>query len=93
MRERGKPKFYFFDPGVVNAIANDFTFLNRSESAQGQLLETIVLNELRAAAEYLEFDVQLSYWRGPSNKEIDFIVKHHETSIGIEVKTSSKWEA
>ena len=91
VRERGKPKFYFFDPGVVNGIANDFSLIERGEATKGKLLETFLLHELRSASAYLELDLDLSYWQGRDNREVDFIVKYQGKTIGIEVKASRKW--
>jgi predicted AAA+ superfamily ATPase len=91
VRERAKPKFYFFDTGIVNALTNDFDFAERGSSVKGQLLETYILHELRAFSEYHNPNLKISYWRGQNQKEVDFIVKYNSMQIGIEVKSSSKW--
>ncbi len=90
VKEIQHPKFYFFDPGVVNSLAGRLRdHLDKSE--QGFLLETLVLHELRAAMTVRNCGGQLSYWRTPSGTEVDFIWSRAKTAIGIEVKLSPIW--
>ncbi len=91
VKEISHPKFYFFDSGVVRAIQNRLR--EPLESAErGPLLETIVLHELRAWINVLGCGGDLSYWRNPSQSEIDFVWTRGEKSVGIEVKASSVWK-
>ncbi len=92
-RERGKPKFYFFDAGVVNALAADFDLLSRADSTRGKLLETWFLSEMRAASEYYSLDLNISYWRDGSGKEVDFIIQHGRQNIGVKLKSSKSWRS
>ena len=90
VKEIQHPKFYFFDPGVVNALAGRLRdHIDKSE--QGFLLETLILHELRAAMAVRNCGGQLSYWRTPSGTEVDFIWSRAKTAIGIEVKLSPIW--
>jgi predicted AAA+ superfamily ATPase len=91
VKEVQHPKFYFFDPGVVNALAGRLRdHLEKSE--QGLLLETLVLHELRATMAIRNCGGQLSYWRTPFGTEVDFIWSRAKTAIGVEVKLSSVWK-
>ncbi len=89
-KEVGKPKFYFFDPGVVRALRS---FLRDPvhPDERGSLLETLTLGELRAYIEYAGVGGKLSFWRTASGREIDFIWSRGRRHIGIEVKASSRW--
>ena len=91
VRESGKPKFYLFDPGVANTLAGNLSFTEEHAPTRGKLLETLLLSELRALSDYLLLDLQIFYWQGSSNKEVDFIVKQGSITAGIEVKCSKKW--
>jgi len=90
IKEVAHPKFYFFDPGVTRALAGRLR--EPLDSAErGHLLETLVLNELRAAIAYSGCGGELSYWRTPSGTEVDFVWARARTSVGIEVKSSPRW--
>ena len=90
IRERAKPKFYFFDPGVVRGIL-DVVDEPLAEADAGRLFEGYVLHELRAAIAYQGLGGQLSYWRAPSGAEIDFVWQKGARRVAIEVKNSTTW--
>ncbi len=90
VKETSHPKFYFFDPGIIRSILG--LLRDPIEQAdRGKLLETLVLNELRAWSSYQNTGGTINYWRTVSGKEVDFIWSRAKTSIGIEVKASKKW--
>jgi len=92
VKEVSKPKFYFFDPGVVRALLG----LLRDpveKTEQGVLLETLVLNELRAHISYAGIGGRLHFWRTPSGREIDFIWSRAKRNVGIEVKSARQWRS
>jgi predicted AAA+ superfamily ATPase len=90
VKEVANPKFYFFDPGVVRALAGRLR--EPIESAErGFLLETLVLHELRAAQAYGNLGGQLHYWRTPSGSEVDFVWTRGNRTVGVEVKASETW--
>ena len=78
VKEVAHPKFYFFDPGAVRALAGRSREpLDREE--RGPLLETYVLHELRAWMNRSGTGGQLA----PSRSEVDFIgaaVRHGSAS-------------
>ncbi len=90
VRESGKPKFYFFDPGVVRAI-RDVVDEPLADADCGPLLEGYVLHELRAAVAYRGLGGEISYWSTPGSKEIDFVWTKGSRSVAIEVKSSRRW--
>ena len=92
VREHGKPKFYFFDAGVVRAIL-DVADEPLADSDAGALLEGYVLHELRAAIEYQCLGGELAYWSTPGSKEIDFVWSKGSRRVAVEVKSSRTWRA
>ena len=91
VKEVTHPKFYFFDTGVMRALANRLRDpVERSE--RGVLLETLVLHELRSWLNVSNCGGQLYYWRTPSQSEVDFIWVRGRRAVGIEVKSSSEWK-
>ena len=92
VKEVSKPKFYFFDAGVVRALCG--LLRDRPERAErGSLLETLVFHELRAHIAYAGIGGKLSYWRTPSGTEVDFIWSRGKRHVGIEVKAGNRWRS
>ncbi len=92
VKEVKHPKFYFFDAGVVRALAGRLR--EPLDSAErGALLETYIFNELRAWIAYSNCGGQLSYWRTPAGAEVDFIWSRGQRAIGIESKASDRWRS
>lgn len=89
IKEVSTPKFYFFDCGVVESLSNNLG--EPLGDRIGTLLETLVLNELRAYSEYSKKYFEIHYWGTPSENEVDFILTKGSQSIGIEVKSGIKW--
>jgi predicted AAA+ superfamily ATPase len=90
VKEARHPKFYFFDPGVVRAIAGRTRDPLGTEE-RGGLLETLVLHELRAWMNVANCGGELSYWRTPSGTEVDFIWSRGSRAVAIEVKSGNSW--
>lgn len=91
VKEVVTPKFYFFDPGIVNALKGNLrTSLEVSD--KGYLLETLVLNELMAFNSYRRLGGKIYYWRTADGNEVDFIFKVGKDIIGIEIKSTTKWK-
>jgi len=90
VKEVAHPKFYFFDPGAVRALARRLHEPVGDEE-RGRLLETWTLHELRAWINRSGCGGDLSYWRTPSGSEVDFVWTRGTRSVGIEVKASSRW--
>lgn len=77
---RSKPKVYAADPGLVTAFA-----LSPLEEPgmRAKAFEAAVFRHLRDAARELEG--RLTYFRHKEDLEIDFVLEHARTTIGIEV--------
>jgi uncharacterized protein len=91
VKEVAKPKFYFFDCGVVRACANRVSVPMTAEE-KGFLLETYILHELRAYLNRSGIRGELSYWKSGSGSEVDFIWSYGDKHIGIEIKSSKNWK-
>jgi predicted AAA+ superfamily ATPase len=92
VKELAHPKFFFFDAGVARAVANRLR--EPVESAErGHLFETYVLHELRAWMNQASVGGELTYWRTPSGTEVDFVWSRAQRSVGIEVKSTTRWKS
>ena len=90
IKEVSKPKFYWFDPGVLNVAAGAFD-QPMPKDWHGVLLEHWIHHELQAYLDYGLIKGSLGYWRTPSGSEVDFIWWYGDKTIGIEVKSSKKF--
>jgi predicted AAA+ superfamily ATPase len=92
VKEVAHPKFYFFDPGAVRALAGLAREPLGAEE-RGALLETWVLHELRAWMQLSGSGGALSYWRTPSGSEVDFVWSRGSRRVAIEVKATRRWRS
>jgi uncharacterized protein len=78
-RKKARPKFYFFDCGVVRAIQNR---LNDPPSPpeKGFLFETWFINELIRIRDYSKAEHEFSFWRN-RDQEIDIIISKGSSPI------------
>jgi uncharacterized protein len=83
------PKFYFFDAGVYRAIRPRGP-LDSAEEIDGAAVETLVLEELRAANDYGDLGYSLHHWRTRTGLEVDFVLYGERGLRAIEVKRSSR---
>ena len=90
VKEVAHAKFYFFDTGVVRALARR-THEPLANEERGHLLETYLLHELRAWIDRSGTGGELGYWRTAHGTEVDFVWTRGARSVGIEVKAATKW--
>lgn len=90
-RQVQQSRFFFFDPGVVRALAGRLP-LPPTPEEQGPLLETWLFGELRAFLSYRGLHYPLSFWRSYSGAEVDFLIETPTGFVGVEVKASQRWE-
>lgn len=98
VRERTRPKFYWFDPGVARFAAGlGDDPVDRTWEAFA--LETLVFHELRVFNETRGRRRSISYYHTPSHVEIDFIVETVKRRAGatpsvvcVEVKSAERWD-
>ncbi len=84
-------KKYVFDTGIMNFLINSmmpFSFQNGKE-VSAKLLENIVLQELVSHIGSLRM-ITTYKKNNKSRNEVDFIVRHENKTIPIEVKLSNK---
>ena len=75
-------KYYLFDIGVVNYLANRGQILPKSELF-GSAFEHFIILECRAFLSYLRKNEKMTYWRSTSQFEVDLIIGNE---LAIEIK-------
>lgn len=85
-RKKARPKFYFFDCGVVRAIQGQLTD-PPSNTDRGFLFETWLVREIVRLRDYYKKEHQLGFWReGPH--EIDLLISNSRGPVvAIECKS------
>ncbi len=86
------PKFYFFDAGIARALSGRLPYPAAPEE-HGALLETFILNELRAYMEYSGKHYPLFFWSSPNRVEVDIFFETDKGYVAIECKASNRWES
>jgi predicted AAA+ superfamily ATPase len=91
-RVNHKPKFYFFDPGVVRALARLTTVpLQPQTHAYGKAFEHFVILECMRLADYHRKEFRFSYLRTINDVEIDLIVERPgKNLLCIEIKSATQ---
>ena len=84
-------KFYFFDSGVARALSGRLPYPPTSEEL-GPLLETFLLNEIRAYLAYSSLGYRLHFWRSYGGAEVDVLCETAAGFVAIEIKASSNWQ-
>jgi len=78
-------KFYYFDTGVFYQLRPKGV-LDSPEELEGICLESLVLQEIRAMNEYMDWGYTLSFWRTATGLEVDIICYGENGFYAIEVK-------
>lgn len=78
------PKFYLFDVGVANYLANQKPNSLKGQIA-GQSIEHFILMELKAYIDYSRKRIDITYWRTKTGLEVDFILGDAEVAIEIKI--------
>lgn len=86
-----KPKFYYFDAGVKNALSRTLSVpLIESTSAYGNAFEHFIVLEVFKLTSYFYPEYKLSYLRTKDDAEVDLIVERPgEKTLFIEIKSST----
>ncbi|MBI4211167.1 MAG: ATP-binding protein [Deltaproteobacteria bacterium] len=79
-------KFYFFDTGVVHALAG-IKQLDRHSNLYGNAFEHFIGMELRAYLSYTRKHEDLKFWRSVNDQEVDYVIGDE---VAIEVKSTAK---
>lgn len=85
-----KPKFYFFDPGVIRSLSRMTTqALLPATSYYGEIFETYIILEILRLSSYYKNDYKFSYLRTRDEVEIDLIIERPGNKLlCIEIKSS-----
>lgn len=81
------PKFYLFDVGVANYLADQKPISLKGQIA-GQSFEHLILMELKAYLDYSRKRIGITYWRTKTGLEVDFILG--DAKVAVEVKISEQ---
>ncbi len=86
----GKPKFYFFDPGVVRALSRRLSVpLMPQTAAYGEAFEHFILLEITRLGSYFQPDYRFSFIRTTSDVEVDLVVERPgKPLLCIEIKSA-----
>ena len=84
-----REKIYLFDAGVFRSLRPRGP-LDRPAEIDGQALEGLVAQHLRAWAAYSGFDVRIYYWRTRGGSEVDFVVYGDTGLHAFEVKNTGR---
>ena len=82
-------KIYLFDAGVFRSLRPKGP-LDRPEEMDGQALEGLVVQHLRAWAAYSRNDAELFFWRTRAGAEVDFVVYGESGLQAFEVKNARR---
>lgn len=89
IKEVASPKFYWFDPGVLN-VASGGLKQPMPLDWRGVLFEHWIFHELRTYLNYSAKKGSLGYWGTPNESEIDFVYWYGDSIVGIEAKASEQ---
>ena len=84
-----RDKFYLFDAGVFRSLRPTGP-LDRPGEIDGQALEGLVAQHLRAWAAYSPHDASLYFWRTRAGSEVDFVVYGRRGFLALEVKNARR---
>ena len=82
-------KLYLFDTGVFRSLRPRGP-LDRPEETEGQALEGLVAQHLRAWAAYSRQSAELYFWRTRAGSEVDFVVYGESGLQAFEVKNARR---
>lgn len=87
-----KPKFYFFDPGVVRSLSRRLSVpLVPKTAAYGEAFEHFILLEFIRLSSYFQPDYRFSFIRTVSDVEVDLVVERPgRPLLCIEIKSSDR---
>ncbi len=85
-----KPKFFFFDPGVVRSLARRLSVpLTPKTAAYGEAFEHFILLEFIRLGSYFQPDYRFSFIRTAGDVEVDLVIERPgKKLLCIEIKSS-----
>jgi len=84
------PKFYFFDTGVVRALANQLSLpIVESTHLYRDIFEHFIIMQSKFLASYYHFDYRFSYLKTKDDAEVDLVVERPgQPILFVEIKSS-----
>jgi len=79
-----RSKYYLFDLGVTNFLANRSRIKDRSKEF-GDAFEHFIILEMRAFISYYRKKCKMRYWRSTSKFEVDLLIDDY---MAIEIKSA-----
>lgn len=85
-----KPKFYFFDPGVVRSLSRRLSVpLTPKTAAYGEAFEHFILLEFMRLGSYFQPEYRFSFIRTSADVEVDLVVERPgKPLLCVEIKSS-----
>ncbi len=82
------PRYYFFDPGVTNALAHTLEE-QLNPQIRGRRFEQFVICQIKAYLHYGKQDCQLYYWRTHHGAEVDLLIcRGNRILCAVEIKSA-----
>ena len=83
------PKLHLVDSGLASTLNNlKVEHWHNFASNFGPIVESFVIQQIRAQAEWLDEPLQLSHYRDKDQVEVDLVLEQGRNVYGIEVKKS-----
>jgi uncharacterized protein len=79
-----RPRFYFFDTGVLNGLLSNFA---ASNDRKGLLFEHLVINQVIASAKARDIAIKTAYFRTRGGYEVDLILTVGANTYAVEIKS------
>lgn len=94
-RQKQSPKFYWFDTGVVRALAMKLDLpVDYVSFEYGFLFESFIISQIRASLIYSQKQFQLSFLKTKDHAEIDLIIERAgQPTYAIEIKSGDSVKA
>ncbi|MEI6728382.1 MAG: ATP-binding protein [bacterium] len=86
---KNKPKYYFYDTGVLNTLLDNYD-LQRSDKYLGGVWENFVIIEKIKQDNLMQTKSKFFYWRNKGGAEIDLVVKNGDDLNCFEIKFNPK---
>jgi len=88
--QKQRPKFYYFDTGVLRSLNNTLTLDVLPQTCSfGNLFEHFIINEVNKLNHYYKKDYRLYYYQTKSGLEIDFVIERPgEKTALLEIKST-----
>jgi predicted AAA+ superfamily ATPase len=85
------PKFFFFDLGVRNSLAEMIDLTPNPQSSYfGEIFEHFVILEAYRLNSYLQRDYRFSHLRTKSGFEVDLVLSKGRSNILVEIKSTNR---